>query len=64
MKTCNLFIQMNKRRPEKDPSVFELLFRYKDSMALNSICFENEDKLYEFIKEEDIEVEQINDMEP
>ena len=43
--------------------MFELLFRYKDSMALNSIRFENEDKLYEFIKEEDIEVEQINNTE-
>jgi hypothetical protein len=46
---------------EKEPSVFELLFRYKNSIELNSILFENEDKLYEFIKEEDIEVEQIID---
>ena len=41
--------------------MFELLFRYKDSMELNSILFENEDTLYAFIKKEDIEVEQIID---
>ena len=41
--------------------MFELLFRYKDSMGLNSILFENEDTLYAFIKKEDIEVEKIID---
>ena len=61
MRTCNLFIQINKRRSEKDPSVFELLFRYKDSMVLNSICFESKHELYAFVKKENIEVEQIID---
>jgi hypothetical protein len=61
VRTCNLFIQINKRRPEKDPSVFELLFRYKDSMVLNSICFESKHELYAFVKKENIEVEQIID---
>ena len=41
--------------------MFELLFRYKDSMELNSILFENESALHAFIKKEDIEVEQIID---
>ena len=46
---------------EKGPSMFELLFRYKDSMELSSILFENESALYAFIKKEDIEVEKIID---
>ena len=41
--------------------MFELLFRYKDSMELSSILFENESALYAFIKKGDIEVEQIID---
>ena len=49
------------RHLEKEHNVFELLFRYKDSMRLSSILFENEDALYAFIKKEDIEVEKIID---
>ena len=41
--------------------MFELLFRYKDSMVLNSICFESKHELYAFVKKENIEVEQIID---
>ena len=41
--------------------MFELLFRYKNSSELNSMIFENEDKLYSFIKRENIEVEQVID---
>lgn len=46
---------------EKEPNMFELLFRYKNSSELNSMIFENEDKLYSFIKRENIEVEQVID---
>lgn len=41
--------------------MLQLIYKYKDSLEIKICLFEDQDKLYEFIKKEDIMVEQIID---